>query len=77
MKNHIAVLESEFSLLSMMGSELDESIRVVIFLSSLSERSEFVAIVASVATLQQQLATWNYVSNVVHGRTKIGSSEVK
>lgn len=59
--NYIANLKSRISRLATISSELGESMKVAIFLSSHSERSEFTAIAASVTTMEEQVATNNYI----------------
>lgn len=58
---HIAVFRPQFSRLAMMGSKLDESTEVAILLSLLPGKAKFAAFAASVRTIQEQSATWNYV----------------
>lgn len=62
--NYIAVLKSHLSSLAMKGLELDESIKVAIFLPSVLERSGFAAISALVTSMQEQLVTWCYNSTL-------------
>lgn len=61
MRDHIAILESQFSRLATMGSNLEESLKVAILLSSLSELMEYNAVTVSINALAESTTTWNYV----------------
>lgn len=62
MDDYIAALESQFSRLSIMETNIQESMRVEILLCLLSSLSESASVIASINTLQVDAATWNYVS---------------
>lgn len=62
MKDHISALEAQLSTLVSMDSNVSESMKVALLLSSLFNLTDYCSINASVNTFQQELTTWNYVS---------------
>lgn len=63
MRNHITQLESQFSKLAAVGSKTEEQKKVTILLSSLNERQELAHSIASMHTVQEEMANWTYVTN--------------
>lgn len=57
MGDHISSLESYFLVLAFMGSEMEEPLKGVIFLSLLSKKFEYLAMISSVNTMQDEQAT--------------------
>lgn len=66
--DHVAQLESQISRLATMVSVLEEKMKVILLLSSLRERSECIRIISFVYTIQEEIATWSYVTKVILGK---------
>lgn len=64
MRHHVAHTESQFFRLAAMGSGFKESLKVAILLSSVSNHEELVPTSASINTLKEETATWEYVKSI-------------
>lgn len=63
-RDHFADLKSQINCLFAMGSPFKDSSKVAILLSSLSSYREFSATIASINTLKENLATWDWIPNI-------------
>lgn len=63
--NHIARLESQFSLLAVMRKNFEEEFKVIKVLSSLGGHRDYMPTIASLNTLQEEMVACNYVINLV------------
>lgn len=62
MGNYIPLLESQYSRLNAMGMKVEEQMRINIIINSLANDKDYSASVASLYTLNEKKATWEYVA---------------
>lgn len=60
--DHISILESYFSRLAIMDSEVVEPINVMILINTLYETTKYAAMTASTSTIPDEQATWDHVA---------------
>lgn len=62
MGDHVAVLESRFARLAAMRSELDDSMNVIVLITTLKDNNEYEPLITSISTMKEEEATWRQVS---------------
>lgn len=64
MGDHVSTLKARFRRLSSTGSSISESMKIALLLSSLSNLPEYRPVIASVNSLQTEIAKWNHVFTI-------------
>lgn len=64
MKDHVAILESQFARLAAMNTEYDDATKLAIMISSLRDNTEFEPFVTSIGLLKEDNQEWTQISTL-------------
>lgn len=65
MEDHVSYMESELTRFQIMGTNFDAPVKVTPLMYSLPNLSEYETITTSIKALQEETATWDYVSTLL------------
>lgn len=64
MRDHVVSSESHHNRLALMRSTIEESMKVQIMISWLSESTNYAPVIVSQNTMQEHARTWNHVIKI-------------